>query len=248
MPLIWPARNSPRTRFGFKRRPSARADRRNRTRSRSRAGRIRAFSSPGMVATSALLDVLGQRGGDAVRIDRVVVEPFRLQENLVPVALAEARRSCPRSTGNSAGRGSRSGPNTSASGATFARMISCVAAVVRVMPHSICGLSIRAVRNENGSGGSSPGCISSDAQSMVVPSRRGGVPVLSRPSAKPSALQRLRRAPCAGRLADAAGRRSASRRYGSGRAGRCRWSAPPAPHTNLAAVRQTYARDPAVAR
>ena len=54
------------------------------------------------------------------------------------------------------------------------------------MPHWICGVSMRAVSIENGSGGSSPGCISSAAQSMVVPSSRGGVPVLSRPSAKPS--------------------------------------------------------------
>ena len=45
---------------------------------------------------------------------------------------------------------------------------------------------MRSVSTENGSGGSSPGCISSAAQSMVRPSSRGGVPVLSRPSAKPS--------------------------------------------------------------
>ena len=36
------------------------------------------------------LHVLRQRGRDAVRIDRGVVQPFRLKENLVPVALAEA--------------------------------------------------------------------------------------------------------------------------------------------------------------
>ena len=65
-------------------------------------------------------------------------------------------------------------------------MIWWVASVVRVMPHWICGFSIRPVSTENGSGGSSPGCISTAAQSMVVPSIRGGVPVLSRPSAKPS--------------------------------------------------------------
>ena len=65
-------------------------------------------------------------------------------------------------------------------------MISCVAGVVRVMPHSICRVSMRAVSVENGSGGSSPGCISTAAQSIVDPSSRGGVPVLSRPSAKPN--------------------------------------------------------------
>ena len=63
--------------------------------------------------------------------------------------------------------------------------MSCVAGSVRVMPHWICGVSMRAVSIENGSGGSSPGCISTADQSMVLPSSRGGVPVLSRPSAKP---------------------------------------------------------------
>ena len=64
---------------------------------------------------------------------------------------------------------------------------------------------IRSVRVENGSGGSSPGCISSAAQSMVAPSSRGGVPVFSRPSAKPEALQGAREADRR-RLADPAGR------------------------------------------
>ena len=41
------------------------------------------------------------------------------------------------------------------------------------------------VRIENGSGGSSPGCISSAGQSIVRPSSRGGVPVFKRPSANP---------------------------------------------------------------
>ena len=49
------------------------------------------------------------------------------------------------------------------------------------MWQTICGVVIRSVRNEKGSGGSSPGCISSPAQSIVPPSSRGGVPVLSRP-------------------------------------------------------------------
>ena len=76
-------------------------------------------------------------------------------------------------------------------------MISCVAAVVRVMPHWICGVVMRSVSVENGSGGSSPGCISTAAQSIVVPSSRGGVPVLSRPSAKPS-RSRVSDSPTAG--------------------------------------------------
>ena len=42
---------------------------------------------------------------------------------------------------------------------TLARMIACVAGVVRVMPHWAWALVIRCVSIENGSGGSSPGCI-----------------------------------------------------------------------------------------
>src|ERR1700691_6144937 len=36
------------------------------------------------------LDLFGQRSGDTVRIDRAVVEAFRLQEDLVAIAVAEA--------------------------------------------------------------------------------------------------------------------------------------------------------------
>jgi hypothetical protein len=60
-----------------------------------------------------------------------------------------------------------------------------VSAVVLVTPHSICGLAMRSVRNENGVGGSSPFCISSEAQSIVLPSSLAGVPVFSRPIEKP---------------------------------------------------------------
>ena len=56
---------------------------------------------------------------------------------------------------------------------------------------------IRSVSVENGSGGSSPGCISRAAQSIVVPSSRGGVPVFKRPSANP-ARSSVRDRPSAG--------------------------------------------------
>ena len=72
---------------------------------------------------------------------------------------------------------------------------------------------MRAVSIENGSGGSSPACISRLCQSMVRPSSRGGVPVFKRPSAKPmlsSVADRSERRS----FADAAGRGFASRRYG----------------------------------
>ena len=85
----------------------------------------------------------------------------------------------------------------------MARITSWVAGVVRVMPHWICGVVIRSVITENGSGGSSPGCISTADQSIVVPSSRGGVPVFSRPSVKPDPLER-RGEPHRRRLADPA--------------------------------------------
>ena len=64
-------------------------------------------------------------------------------------------------------------------------MIACVAGVVPVMWQAICGVAMRSVSVEKGSGGSSPACASSAARSMVRPSSRGGVPVFSRASAKP---------------------------------------------------------------
>ena len=72
-------------------------------------------------------------------------------------------------------------------------MMAWVAGVVRVMPHWTCGFAMALVRNENGVGGSSPGCISSAGQSIVLPSRRGGVPVLSRPKVRPIASRVLDR-------------------------------------------------------
>ena len=63
---------------------------------------------------------------------------------------------------------------------------------------------MRVVRIENGSGGSSPGCISSADQSIVRPSSRGGVPVFKRPSSKAEIFQRARKSHCR-RFADAAG-------------------------------------------
>ena len=45
---------------------------------------------------------------------------------------------------------------------------------------------MRSVNSEKGSGWASPGCFESDAQSMVRPSRRGGVPVFRRPRRKPA--------------------------------------------------------------
>ena len=64
-------------------------------------------------------------------------------------------------------------------------MMRWVSAVVWVMPQAICGTSIRSVMKEKGWGSGSAGCISRRAQSIVRPSSRAGVPVLSRPIFRP---------------------------------------------------------------
>src|ERR1700674_184904 len=55
----------------------------------------------------------------------------------------------------------------------FLRMSSWVAGRVRVMAQATWRFSIRSVRAENGSGGSSPSWRSRPAHSMVRPARRG---------------------------------------------------------------------------
>ena len=84
-------------------------------------------------------------------------------------------------------------------------MMAWVASVVVVTPQSICALSIRSVRNENGTGGSSPGCISRLGpvdRAPVEARRRAGLeaaePQLERQQALGEAVGR--------RLAVAAGR------------------------------------------
>ncbi len=73
-------------------------------------------------------------------------------------------------------------------------MMAWVSGVVRVMWQTVCGVVMRVVRNEKGEGGSSPCCTSSLAQSMVLPSSRGGVPVLeTRPIVKPNEYSVLER-------------------------------------------------------
>ena len=58
------------------------------------------------------------------------------------------------------------------------------------MPHEICDAVVFLDRNENNVGSSSPGCISRIDQSIVRPSSRGGVPVLSRPNGRPNPSSR----------------------------------------------------------
>ena len=71
----------------------------------------------------------------------------------------------------------------------LSRIRSCTLRLVYVMWQSVWGTRMRVVSVENGSGGSSPGCASSDVQSTVRPSMRGGVPVFRRPRRNPNALR-----------------------------------------------------------
>ncbi len=66
-------------------------------------------------------------------------------------------------------------------------MILWVSGVVQVTPQSTCACVIAAVMNENGTGASSPGWVSSRSQAMVLPSSRAGVPVFNRPMGRPRA-------------------------------------------------------------
>ena len=84
-------------------------------------------------------------------------------------------------------------------------MMAWVASVVWVMWQTICGVVTDVVRKENGCGGSSPCCTCKPSQSMVRPSRRGGVPVLRRPMRRPKTIEPRREAERR-RLVDAPGR------------------------------------------
>lgn len=131
------------------------------------------------------LHFLGQRRRNPVGIDRVVVETLGLEEDLVAVALAEAHHLV-------LDRGAIARPDA----LDLARIDRREFEILlddpvpgRRGPGDVAidlGVVIRCVRKEKGTGGWSPGCTSSEAQSMLPPSSRGGVPVLRRPSWKPS--------------------------------------------------------------
>ena len=99
--------------------------------------------------------------------------------------------------GSSAGPRPGSGPNTAASGAMLRAMMSWVSAVVWVMKQDTCGVVIAEVIMEKGTGSASPRCSSSTPQSMLRPSSRAGVPVLSRARASPAAASCAEK-PCDG--------------------------------------------------
>ena len=97
----------------------------------------------------------------------------------------------------------RSGDKCSAS-----RIIWWPNSVVRVMAQAIWRVRIADVKEEKGSGSSSPYCGSRRSQAMVLPSSRGGVPVFNLPTAKPLFLKRVDNPSAGGSSIRPAGKRS----------------------------------------
>ena len=132
------------------------------------------------------LHVERQRRRDAVRIDLVRREPFGLEENLVARPVGEAhdlvldRRAIarPDALDDPGESGERSRPP---------RMISCVRSLVCVIQQRPAPDASRACRRS-----SSPArdrrraALETRRNRSVRPSRRGGVPVFSRPTGNPS--------------------------------------------------------------
>ena len=144
-----------------------------------------------------VLNFFRQRRRNSVRINGVIVEAFRFEKNLMAVALAEFddlifdRRTITRARAGDLSRVHRRAMHVGADD------------VVRRRDRARDGaldlrFSMRVVRIENGSGGSSPGCISNADQSMLRPSSRGGVPVFNRPSVKPIDFQACAKGPWPG--------------------------------------------------
>ena len=172
----------------------------------------RRLSSPGMVAEQRALHLFRQRCGDAVGINRVVVESLRLEENLMAVTLAEPhdlvfdRRAIARTaTGDLAGIHRRAmhigaddfmrGVGGAGDAALDLRIVDPVGQHRKRLGRIIARLHLH--------GGPVDGAA-------VEPRRRSGFQPAKR---KAEALQRERKPQCR-RLADAAGRASFSPRNG----------------------------------
>ena len=165
-----------------------------------------ARSRPGIVGQQRPLHVLGQRGRDAVGVDGGVVEAFGLQEDLVAVAVAEAHHLVLDRRAVARARGSGCRPNTSARGAGW-RGSDRAPARGRARDAALDLRRRRCARSgpRRAPARRRPACLSTPAQSIVRPSRRGGVPVFRRPSAKPN-RSRVHDSPSDGLSPDAAGR------------------------------------------
>ncbi len=143
---------------------------------------------------------------------------------------------CPRSTGSSAGRCPRSARSTAARGAGWRGSARATAAVVAVMWQA--HLRRRDPLGEDrrrAAAARRPAAARSAAQSMVRPSRRGGVPVFSRPSRRPRPREGL-----------ATGRGPGARR--SGRPGSARSPMWIRPRRKVPVVRTTAAARDAARR
>ena len=177
-----------------------------------------------MVAQHRELHVGRQRGADAVGIDQLRVQPLRLEKYLVPVTVGKAvdlvldRRAIARTRGIDRAGEQRRAVQVSA------RMMSWLRGLVRVIAQNTCGLRRCRCERRHRPVSPSEGCSSSRAQSIVRPSSRGGVPVLSRAIGKSRLAQLLgqplrRSSRRCGRL------RTALRRGTACRRGRCPYTA-----------------------
>ena len=144
---------------------------------------MRTFSSPGMERRNCFLHLGRQRGRKPIGIDGRIVEPFGLEENLVAVAIGEAddlvfdRRAIAR-------------PAALDPPGIHRRTMQIVGDDPVRLGGGAGDMAADLRRGDRlwsaprtAPAASSPGCSSSTEKSMLVPSSRAGVPVLSRPRA-----------------------------------------------------------------
>ena len=183
VPLICPARNSPAIGFVSSVRCSSVGSTR-RTRWHTRAAASPRLRAPESSAPSPL-HVDRQRSRHAVDVDLVRVQPFGLEEKSGAALVRELddlvfdRRTIARSDALDPPRVHRRPMHVLPDHALRLRRGERDVAAT-------CGCTILLVRKLNGVGSASPGCSSNRDQSIVRPSRRGGVPVLSRQVRRPS--------------------------------------------------------------
>ena len=141
---------------------------------------------PGNGPQEEVLSLGGDRRRDAVRIDRGIVQTFRLEENLVAGLVAKADNFV-------LDGGAVAWPLAGDPPAVDRRLAQAVGddlmgsgvGVGDAAPDLGCCDPV--CQKREGDRLSVCGLISSTSQAMVVPSRRAGVPVLSRPILRPEA-------------------------------------------------------------
>ncbi len=152
-----------------------------------------ACSRPRIERTSVELHVERQAGRNPVRDRSRPWSGSRARGRSGGWPCRRSGGSCLRSRGNSADRRPGSTPVNIGERSSPARMISWVRSLVWVIQQGTCaGCSSRLPMNENTGSGESPGCASMTEKSMLRASRRGGVPVLRRPTGSAQLAQPCR--------------------------------------------------------